>query len=713
MLTGVFLFFIVFFSACGRSPVNENGDEGHTTAEYPPSVTASPTPSPSPSPTPTPTPTPTPRPSPTPIPDPLALIRQEGVLLYSLALDTHIQGLELETSGPGGQIFNGTPNLMQSGSPTFTILPHPSGEGKSIHVSGRVQNFYAVDVGFAPLGLSFGPDYIYIVTGRAESGITMQLGRTDEPWSSYSAAVVPASGEWTLTHTLTADQIMEHYLSNQRGVRIMTGNAPRDEFIVDSIEVYRVGERGSDEPIIPEWDLTLMSLADAFSGYFHIGNLWSNATTMDGFNTMEGFLHHFNSATAENNHKVGSIAPHADPSGWNFAVADHIVDWAEENGLAMVGHTLVWHSQSPPWLTTRPDSGNQPLTRAEAIANMELYIRTVAGRYAGRMYSWDVVNESIWGASADTWRGNPDWRAYMRRAGSGLDAGNQSQWYNAFANGAEGDECGSDYIYYAFRFARMYDPFAILYYNDYNDHAPGKRDAIAAMVMDINERWRGDPLYDGRLLIEGIGMQAHYSISGWMSDPVHVRTAIELYAATGARISITEWDLTLGGSRTHPPTPTEALFQAQGERFGLLMGYFLEFSDFIARVTFWGKADHQSWISWGHPLLFDADFRPKPAYFALLVALKNAQPPTLSAPVINPASLPSARVNQPYAYQLTAAQSNFAPVRWHVTSGQLPPGLRLVAATGVILGTPTASGRYTFTVTASNAAGSDSREFTM
>ncbi|MCL2405027.1 MAG: endo-1,4-beta-xylanase, partial [Defluviitaleaceae bacterium] len=529
-------------------------------------------------------------------------------LMYSMAYDPIIQTQEHGIYGVGAYVLSGVPYLGVSGSPVLTVVAHPSGEGNAILISDRQQNFYALDINLAPLEVTFGAVYAFTVSGRAAEGITMQLGRTDAPWSAYATAIVPQSGTWYITHTLTANQLLEHFVSNQRGVRIMTANAPTYDFYIDSIEVVRIGERGLDEPVFPEWDLAAASLAESFAGHFMFGNIWSTASRLGSFNTMDGFLHHFNAVTAENNHKVDTIAANPDPNNWTFTTADYIVAWAEENDLAMIGHTLVWHSQSPPWLTTVADSGNQPLTRAQAIANMHLYISTVAGRYAGSMYAWDVVNEAIWGADASRWRANPDWRAYMRSADRGLDPANQSQWYDAFANGAVGDECGSDYIYYAFRFARIYDPFAILYYNDYNDHVPGKRDAIAQMVIEINERWRSDPSYDGRLLIEGIGMQAHYSIRGWMTNPAYVRSAIELYITTGARLSITEWDITIGGSAASPATMTQALLEEQAARFGLLMSWYLEFADYIERVSVWGLADHHSWISWGYPVLFDTNF---------------------------------------------------------------------------------------------------------
>ena len=368
---------------------------------------------------------------------------------------------------------------------------------------------------------------------------------------------------------------------------------------------------GGSELQLPEWDLNLPSLAEIFEPFFIVGNIWSTPARMATPNTETVFLQRYNAITAENHHKVEFFAP--EPGVWNFELQDAIVDWAEENNLFMIGHTLVWHSQSPPWLTTQP-GGVQPLTRTEAIENMHNHIRTVASRYRGRIYSWDVVNEVIAGANEATWAANPDWRGFVRRDGYGLDATFQSNWYDAFANGATGNEQGSDYVFYAFRFARIYDPYAVLYYNDYNEHVPGKRDAIAQMITEINERWRNDPLYDGRLLIEGMGMQGHWGVFGWMHYPHLKREAIELYASTGVRISITELDLGLA----HEPHTSENQ-QIQAERWAEYFNMFMDFSDVIHRVTIWGMNDGWSWRV-GYATLFDDLNNAKPAFHAVVNA---------------------------------------------------------------------------------------------
>ena len=398
------------------------------------------------------------------------------------------------------------------------------------------------------------------------------------------------------------------------------------------IEVVSVDDVGALEIIDPEWDMTLPSLAERFSNYFMLGNIWSTPTLMNDPETQAFFARQFNAVTAENHMKVDHIAPASpstNPADWTFTTADAFVDWAEANNQAVIGHTLVWHSQARAWQTGR---GDNLLTREEAMENMRFHIQQVAGRYAERIYSWDVLNEVfLTSVSEAAWNANPDWRAHLRRQATPNDLGaNDPAWYDAFANGATGDEDGGDFVFYAFYFARQYDPHAILYYNDFNEEMIGKREAIAEMVIDINNRWENHPSYDGRLLIEGIGMQSHYHLDQWATNLDLVRPAIQRFIGTGARVSITELDITIGGQGgAQPPTLPAPLTpeqqQRQADAFARVFSYYLEFAEHIHRVSFWGLSDAQSWRAWGHPLLFDGNFRPKLAFDAVYNATANNQ----------------------------------------------------------------------------------------
>jgi len=394
-------------------------------------------------------------------------------------------------------------------------------------------------------------------------------------------------------------------------------------------------EEGTPEPMQRGWDLNLPSLAQAFEPYFMFGNIYSSTTVMNMPYTRQMFAHHFNAVTAENWHKPYNIAPRGfirpEARQYNFIRADAIVDWAIENNITMIGHVLVWHSQSPDWLFF--SAPGVPLTRAEARSNMEFHIRTLAEHFTERgtihaFHSWDVVNEAIasdggrWNGSVSDWNAG-DWRTQMRE---------DSPWFMAYANGydPEAGEHPSDYVYDAFVFARRYFPESILYYNDYNEEVPAKRNAIGQMVQQLNQRWAHDiennpeavpegEEYTGRLLLEGIGMQGHYHLDQWRTNLNNVRPAIERFIATGAVISVTELDITIGLQGRPLSAPLDAASQArQAQAFARLFGYYIEFADYIERVSIWGKADNQSWRAWGHPVLFDMNFHAKEAFFEIM-----------------------------------------------------------------------------------------------
>jgi len=353
--------------------------------------------------------------------------------------------------------------------------------------------------------------------------------------------------------------------------------------------------------------MEISSLYKAFEGKFLFGNIIS-PTDFDCAATLEAFKHHYNAVTAENAMKPVYISPAK--GEYNFDQADQIVNWANENDIEMIGHTLIWHGQSAPWLNKNPDG--TVVTRAEAKANLETFIKTYASRYSGRIYSWDVINEVF---RDDTGEFSGDWRNHLRRETDNPNA--VGHWYLAYANGANADlgETGCDYIFDAFYFARKYDPCAVLYCNEYNEEQPIKRECLAQMVEEINTDWQKHPHYDGRLLIEGIGMQFHCNFA---TDLALVRQSLERFAKTGARISATELDITFGSKENPAVSLTEEQNKQQVEMYKQIFEMFLEFK--IERVTMWAKNDGQSWRSWGSPVLFDGEGNAKDAYNAVLSA---------------------------------------------------------------------------------------------
>ncbi|HKQ77388.1 MAG TPA: endo-1,4-beta-xylanase [Blastocatellia bacterium] len=280
----------------------------------------------------------------------------------------------------------------------------------------------------------------------------------------------------------------------------------------------------------------------------------------------------FNMLVAENAFKFDAL--HTARNTYNFTNADALMAFAEANNMAVRGHALVWHSQIPGWLT----GGN--FTRDDVIAIMRDHILTVVGRYRGRILAWDVVNEAV-----------SDNNGQLRT---------DSFWHQRI---------GPEYIAMAFQFAREADPNAILYYNDYSIEGSGaKSDAVFNLVSGLVNQ--GAP-------IDGVGWQMH-QINPFRIQQAHRNNAQRL-ATLGLEISITEMDV-----RISLPTTAQEL-QEQALAYGDATEFCLSQPNCKALVT-WGFTDKYSWVpgffsGFGDALIFDANYQPKPAYFAIQSAL--------------------------------------------------------------------------------------------
>ena len=651
---------------------------------------------------------------------------QTETLVWSFANDTAIQALAVGHSGPGGGFNHVSPAMLVSGSPFITVVNHPTVENQiGLELSQRAENWHALDFIFPEIGVVQGGAYRFIASGRIAAGVgpgnrTLQWNQTDAPWSAISGSQVqiPGTGTtWELDVTLNRYQINTALNAGQRGLRIQTGNAPTVTLTVDDVFVYQIGEIDTGGlPLPPEWNLDEPSLAGLFEPYFGMGNIYSTYSLMNAFDTRDAFVHHFNVITAENTHKPDHIAGPGNrvtvptPEEFNFTDADRIVEWAMDNDIQLVGHALVWHGQSPDWLFRNPNG--TPLPRAEAKYRMEFYMSTLSEHFAsqgtlGAFYSWDVVNEAI-ASGGGTWNDVPgNWRNQMRA---------NSPWLLAFANGAnlEAGEHAADFIWYAFYFARKHFPYSILYYNDYNEEIPAKRNAIAQMVEEINEKWANHPSYDGRLLIEAIGMQSHYHLEGWTTNLNNVPLALDRFIATGARVSVTELDITYGGSGSPPhPSLTAEQLQRQGEAYRRIFTYYLERAQYLSRVSIWGMADHKSWRSNGFPLLFDSSFRAKPAFNEIVDLVEGWETPEVIPPRVAAAVFPQKEVDDRIFTQLDLTRTCNAPVWFEVVEGNLPTGVILHSRTGILEGTALAEGVFTFTAQVRNYGGATRQTFTI
>jgi endo-1,4-beta-xylanase len=299
-------------------------------------------------------------------------------------------------------------------------------------------------------------------------------------------------------------------------------------------------------------------------------------------------LQQFGSMTPENAMKMGPIHPRENEYFWRDA--DSIVAFARKNHLKIRGHNLCWHNQAPRWMFI-DSSHNPPDTASKELLLKRLkeHITTVVNRYKDVVYAWDVVNECI--------SDNP--KEYFRN----------SQWYRI---------CGEDFVAKAFEYAHEADPKAILFYNDYNETDPVKREKIYRMVKGLK---------DAGVPIHGVGLQAHWSIHDLTEGQVD--STLAKFASLGLKIQITELDLKVQPSgnsarRDSATTYTPEREKLQTEKYDMIFDLFRKYRNVISGVTFWNVSDRGSWLDRrggggkAYPLLFDTAYQPKKAYYRVI-----------------------------------------------------------------------------------------------
>jgi endo-1,4-beta-xylanase len=304
----------------------------------------------------------------------------------------------------------------------------------------------------------------------------------------------------------------------------------------------------------------------------------------------------FNQAEPENAMKFGPIHPARDR--YDFTQPDLIVKFAHDHNMAVRGHTLVWHSQNPKWLT----QGNFPPDELASI--LQGHIARVVGNYAGQIYAWDVVNEAF----------NDD--GTLR----------STLWSNAPGIGLP----GTAYIEQALRWAHEADPAAILFYNDFNGEGlNAKSDAIYKMAQDFVSR--GVPL-------GGVGLQMHFTNTP--GSLANIEANIRRLTALRLQVQITEFDVRLPVDASGNANARDLDTQAQIYRD--ITARCLKFPLCTAIQT-WGFTDKYSWIpgfylGQGAALEFDAAYRPKPSHDSMVAAMQTAPPVIDAAGLVNAAS---------------------------------------------------------------------------
>jgi endo-1,4-beta-xylanase len=325
------------------------------------------------------------------------------------------------------------------------------------------------------------------------------------------------------------------------------------------------------------------TLKEAYKDFFPVGVAVSprSLTGPDA----DLIMKQFNSVTAENAMKIGPI--HPEPNRYALDGPDAIVAFAQKNGMKVRGHTLCWHNQTPKWFFT--DTSGGQVGREVLLARLKQHIDDVVGRYKGKIYAWDVVNEAV-----------PD---------TGQSIYRQSKFYEII---------GEDYIEKAFEYAHAADPEARLFYNDYNTESASKREKIFQLLKRLKEK---------KIPVHGIGLQGHWSINE--PTAAALDKSISQFASLGLEVQITELDVSVHdkehGRREKRATDsgvlTAEMTAKQAAQYKMLFDVFRKHKGTITGVTFWNVSDRSTWLDnfpvpgrKDYPLLFDQNNTPKQAF---------------------------------------------------------------------------------------------------
>ncbi len=387
------------------------------------------------------------------------------------------------------------------------------------------------------------------------------------------------------------------------------------------------------------------TLKDAYKHHFQIGVAINRtvATGEAGGNRTPEMVQkdialtkeQFNQISPENDLKWESIHPREGADGYNFGPADAYVEFGRKNHMLIVGHTLVWHGQTPRWVfagttpptdaaktppQTPPPPGNRSganpggarsgrgfggfdingphATREELLQRMREHIHTVVGRYKGKIKVWDVVNEALSDGGPNILRTSP-WEQII----------------------------GPDFIAKAFEYAHEADPSAILRYNDYSLENPAKRQKLITLIKELLAK---------KVPVMAIGTQTHVSVSSpTFEEEERALTELE---TLGLPIHVTELDVNgaQGGQRNNGADIANNATTTQGglvddanqrlaDQYANLFQVFRKHKS-VKVVTLWGINDGVSWRANGKPLLFDGNDQPKPAFYAIIRVASSKAP---------------------------------------------------------------------------------------
>ena len=348
-------------------------------------------------------------------------------------------------------------------------------------------------------------------------------------------------------------------------------------------------------------------LKEVYAGAFKMGTAVNHAIVSGKDKvSQEIVLSQFNTISPENVMKAEVVNPR--PGVFDFSQADAFVDFGQKNKMFIVGHTLIWHNQTPDWFFKNENGSLK--SQDEVKERLKEHIKVVAGRYAGKANAWDVVNEVI-----------DDDGSYR-----------PTLWVNGVGSGDE-------MVKLAFKYAAEFAPNTELYYNDFNAWRPAKVKGIVRMVKMLQA---------AGIRIDGVGIQGHWGLNYPKNQ--YIEEAIDAYAACGIKVMITELDIDvlpvtkegqiIGQGFMHKQFQNEEfktfldpyreglpedINQKLADRYAELFRIFYKKRDKLDRVTVWGVKDEMSWKNdypipgrINYPLLWDRKGMAKKAFSEII-----------------------------------------------------------------------------------------------
>lgn len=497
--------------------------------------------------------------------------------------------------------------------------------------------------------VDFAPFYVV-------GGDTTYLGSYSTGVLSGEITKTLTAGEWTkfsgtFNVPKTADQIVIRII--EQGTNYGQGDCVKGAYCVTGVSMKKITRPKPEiEKDIPDWKTSVTeSLGnDSIAGTAIMLSEISDDTLM------ELVEKHFNAVTFGNELKPDALfnyqidgnsvptktitfegeelqVPIVNDAGDSLdfsradAMADKILEWNNahpDQKIRIRGHVLVWHSQTQEWFFHENYDITKPYVNKETMnRRLEWFISSVFdhyfgeaanGKYDGLFYGWDVVNEAVIG---NTYRTD---KVSAAESLSEIRHGNNSSWWHVYES--------NEFIINAFKYANKYAPANVeLYYNDFGETDNTKCEGIVKLINDVKSA-------DGTRL-DALGMQAHYNVDGFSA--AQFKSVAKKYAQAAGKVQLTELDFkassTYDGTAATKESEYTKMAYCHKNLYEAIKALKAEGTN-VSGLTVWGVIEPNSWLhsqsdlgggasgSAQCPLLFDGNYKAKPAYWAYVDATK-------------------------------------------------------------------------------------------